>query len=82
LLWYQTFLDVPDQRFLTIRLTYTPDCPAEYEPPFFKSFDDPSPTYAKDPFTMKVGEVNTSTHCISLKVCDVFTSDQPIQTGI
>ena len=65
----KTFNDVPEERFLTIRLTYNDDTPAEYEPPHFRSCtNEAKPTYGSEPFTMKVGEVCTPAHSVTLKV--------------
>jgi len=65
----KTFDSVPEERYLTIRLTYNDDTPEDYEPPYFRSCtNEAKPTYQAEPFALTVGGVRTHTHSLSLKV--------------
>ena len=51
---------VPDERFLFMKLTYTDDTPDEYEPPMFCPAPDGGVgCFARMPFVMAVGAVDT-----------------------
>jgi hypothetical protein len=55
-----TWLQVPDERFLFMKLTYTDDTPDEYEPPMFGPAPDGGVgCFSRMPFVMDIGAVDT-----------------------
>ncbi|KAI9867808.1 MAG: DNA binding protein [Trichoglossum hirsutum] len=67
---------LPAERYLTIRLYYTDDCPPEYEPPGFKKCESNS-MYFSESEDLKVAkesvEMKTGIHAVSLKVSAIDT---------
>ncbi|KAH0562398.1 hypothetical protein GP486_002908 [Trichoglossum hirsutum] len=67
---------LPAERYLTIRLYYTDDCPPEYEPPGFKKCEG-NPMYFSETEDLKVAkesvEMKTGIHTVSLKVSAIDT---------
>ncbi|BGP13935.1 hypothetical protein JCM10213_003851 [Rhodosporidiobolus nylandii] len=65
--------ELPRRRFLTIRLFYTDDTPAEYEPPFFKpvptdapKFTIATPLVSEPPDFGTLGALQTGYHGVAL----------------
>ncbi|KAJ1477419.1 HORMA domain-containing protein, partial [Baffinella frigidus] len=69
--------DLPEDRFLTMRLYYNPDTPppAGWQPPGFRSTDDEVDQtlirYAAQPEVLNIGGVATPYHSLKLKVKSV-----------
>ncbi|KAF8060066.1 PAIR2 [Scenedesmus sp. PABB004] len=62
----QTLDAVPDERFLFIKLTYHDHTPDSYEPPNFHAVaEDGIGHFARRPFAMDVGAVDTRHHTMS-----------------
>lgn len=51
-------------RYITIKLLYYDNTPADYEPPFFCAAPDSGVAYSEQPVTIKVGEVCTPYHAL------------------
>ncbi|KAK9838164.1 hypothetical protein WJX81_005734 [Elliptochloris bilobata] len=64
-----TLDEVPDERFVYMKLDYYDGCPPEYEPPGFRPMENASAVhFSRKPFYMTVGGVHTAHHSVALKV--------------
>ncbi|KAK9813595.1 hypothetical protein WJX73_009231 [Symbiochloris irregularis] len=69
----RTLDQVPSQRYLFMRLTYTENTPELYEPPFFRATEGQS-YFMRPPFHMHVGNVATAYHAVGLHVKSILDS--------
>eukprot|EP00879_Flechtneria_rotunda_P028156 GHRR01030236.1.p1 GENE.GHRR01030236.1~~GHRR01030236.1.p1 ORF type:complete len:229 (+),score=85.29 GHRR01030236.1:665-1351(+) len=71
----QTLDQVPDERYLFIKLTYHDHTPNEYEPPHFHAVaEEGIGHFSRRPFSMEVGGMDTRHHTVSLRVKSVLDS--------
>ncbi|PSC71156.1 homologous pairing [Micractinium conductrix] len=69
----QTLEQVPEERYLFIKLTYTDDTPEDYEPPMFApAADGGVGCFSRMPFVMEVGKVDTRHIKVGLAVKTVL----------
>lgn len=73
-----TCLPCPGDRYITFKLYYTPDTPADYEPPHFAAVDPEATKFRigthdaeKQPETDLVGRIDTGHHCLTLRMASV-----------
>jgi hypothetical protein len=56
----QTLEPLPPERYITMRLFYSPDAPKNYQPKFFRNVPKKAEEFvAAEPFVTKVGSVST-----------------------
>ncbi|KAL4458685.1 hypothetical protein ABPG75_013550 [Micractinium tetrahymenae] len=68
-----TLEQVPDERYLFMKLTYTDDTPEDYEPPMFApAADGGVGSFSRMPFVMEVGRVDTKHIRVGLAVKTVL----------
>ena len=64
----KTLDDLPQERFLTIKLYYYDDItPPNYEPPFFRKESSLALKFPQHPHRVKVGALSSSYHTINIK---------------
>ncbi|CAL8470189.1 g9731 [Coccomyxa elongata] len=68
-----TLEQLPHERYVFMKLTYTDDTPTDYEPPYFRRLDDVDGShFPSRPFVMSVGNVQTSYHGVSVMVRSMY----------
>jgi len=69
----KTLETVPKGCTFTMNLSYVSGTPIDYEPPFFEAAEAAKePEWPKNPFSMRVGKVETEYHGLSLRVRSVL----------
>jgi len=69
----QTLEAIPESSTFQMHLSYVPNTPADYQPPFFEAANGAKePTWERTPFSMSVGKVETQHHALSLRVKSVL----------
>ncbi|KAL0210898.1 hypothetical protein P9112_009196 [Eukaryota sp. TZLM1-RC] len=65
----QTLTDIPNERYIVMKLFYYDHTPADYEPVFFRSatFDEAF-NYVSKPLKLEIGSVTTPYHSLGLKI--------------
>ncbi|KAL9658557.1 hypothetical protein ABK040_006096 [Willaertia magna] len=66
----QTLNQIPESRFITMKLLYYDDItPVDYEPEFFRAMKvEETKVFHKDFVKLKIGEVNTKYHSMNIRV--------------
>ncbi|GAA98305.1 hypothetical protein E5Q_04989 [Mixia osmundae IAM 14324] len=74
----QSLSELPRRRFITMKLYYTPTCPADYQPPFFKEAQVDADRFyfgtrsaREEPERTSLGRLETGFHGVSVNVCSV-----------
>lgn len=68
-----TLEPIPDERYVFVKLTYTPQTPADYEPPYFEPAGHRAVgCFAHRPFSIGAGRVATKHHTVELGVRSVL----------
>ena len=79
----QTMENLPDVRYVSMRLHYNHTCPDDYEPECFRHVNSHDVKYfTEEPTSIEVGKIATSYHEMTMKVKmkeDMMSTD-PVQT--
>jgi len=76
----QTLDNIPDTRYITLKLFYYPNVPKDYEPTFFRASTNEEKAKLDESFLkLKVGSVKTKYHTMNIKIrtiSDEIISDE------